>query len=95
MKDLVGDPDDWTQAEESMRRFISMKHAPPRLVRDRRPGNQEHDATQQPPRRNPPRGQVAVEQQPRRDYDPEQHQNRRRVWVSVVRERRAALPPTQ
>ena len=96
IKDLIGDPDHWPLAEEITRKFISTKHALPRLVRDRRPVHQEQEeAEQQPPRRNPPRGQVADEQQPRREYNPEEPYNRRRVWVSVVRERRAAPPSTQ
>jgi len=64
-------------------------------VRDRRPVRQEQDAAEQPPGRNPPRGLVADEQQPRREYNPEEPYNRRRVWVSMVRERRGAPPPTQ
>jgi len=95
MKDLVGDSDDRPLAEEGMRRLISMKHSLPQLVRDRRPVNQEQEATeQQSPRRNPPRGLVAGEHQPRREFNPEEPYNSRRVWVSVVRERRAAPPPT-
>jgi len=95
IKNLIGDPDYWPLAEEIKRKFISTKHALPRLVQDRRPVHQEQEeAEQQTPRRNPPRGQVADEQQPRREYNPEEPYNRKRVWVSVVRERRAAPPPT-
>jgi len=94
LQDLVGDPDYWPLAEEIMK-YFSAKHALPRLVRDRRPVHQEQEETEQhPPRRNPPRGQVADEQQPRREYNPDEPYNRRRGWVSVVRGRRIAPQPT-
>jgi len=93
LKDLVSDPDQWTQAEETMRRYISTKYALPRRVRDRRPAQQD-EIIHHPQRRNPPRGPNVEEQRPREVVDPEAPHNRRRVWVSVVRERRTAPPPT-
>jgi len=94
LKDLVSDPDHWTLAEAIIRRYISIKHALPRRVRDRRPAQQENETAHHPQRRNPPRGQNVEEQRPREEFDPEAPHNRRRVWVSVVRERRTAPPPT-
>jgi len=95
LKDLVGDPDHWPFAEATMRKYISTKHALPRRVRDRRPAHQEQEEIlQHPQRRNPPRGQNAEEQRPRVEFDPEAPHNRRIVWVSVVRERLTAPPPT-